>query len=50
MVVCIFFRTVRFDFGPDPEEVRLCEPELFDPLLLLVATNATLLLVETSWI
>jgi hypothetical protein len=39
MVFCIFLRTVRFDFGPDPEEVRLCEPELFDPLLLFVATT-----------
>ena len=38
MVFCIFFRTVRFDFGPDPEEVRFLEPDL-DPLLLLVATT-----------
>jgi hypothetical protein len=38
IVFSIFLRTVRFDFGPDPEEVRLLEADLFDPLLLLVAT------------
>jgi hypothetical protein len=31
-VFCISLRTVRVDFGPDPEEVRLLEADLFDPL------------------
>lgn len=44
MVFCIFLRTVRFDFGPDAEDLRLCEPELFDPLLLFVATTQPSLL------
>jgi hypothetical protein len=39
MVFCIFLRTVRLDFEPDLEEVRLCDPDFFDPLLLLVATT-----------
>lgn len=44
MVFCILLRVVRFDFAPDPEEVRFREDDLLAPLLFLVGTQQRLLL------
>jgi hypothetical protein len=48
MVFCILLRTVRFDFGPDPDEVRLLEEDLLDPLLFLVATTQPSVLLRQA--